>query len=42
MVLDVGMPETFTGGNTEGDLRDELADLPGVVYVRRCTFHTCD
>ncbi|MFF5975030.1 hypothetical protein ACFY7C_26340 [Streptomyces sp. NPDC012769] len=41
LILDVGMPETFTGGRTEGDLRDEIADLPGVVDVRRCTYHTC-
>lgn len=42
LFLDVDMPRNFTGGNTESDLKDEMADLPGVVDIRRCTFHTCD
>ncbi|MEV5970299.1 hypothetical protein [Streptomyces sp. NPDC051921] len=41
LILDVGIPETFTDGQTESDLREEIAELPGVVDVRRCTFHTC-
>ncbi|WP_148086916.1 hypothetical protein [Streptomyces sp. PanSC19] len=42
LILQVGMPDTFTDGRTEGALRDEIAGLPGVVDIRRCTFHTCD
>ncbi|MCX2181020.1 hypothetical protein KV205_10810 [Streptomyces sp. SKN60] len=41
LVVDVNMPETFTHGRTESDLRDEIADLPGVVHVYRCDFYAC-
>ncbi|MFF1963746.1 hypothetical protein ACFVW5_09040 [Streptomyces sp. NPDC058232] len=40
--LQVGIPESFTEGQSQDRLRKEIARLPGVVEVRLCTFHTCD
>ncbi|MEU8762431.1 hypothetical protein [Streptomyces sp. NPDC048659] len=41
LMLDVEMPRDFTGRDTEEGLRRGVTVLPGVVDVRRCTFHTC-
>ncbi|MFI1647331.1 hypothetical protein ACH4XT_10390 [Streptomyces avidinii] len=40
--LHVGMPERFQEGQSQGEPREEIDRLPGVVDVRLCTFHTCD
>ncbi|MFI9805775.1 hypothetical protein ACIHEJ_15655 [Streptomyces sp. NPDC052301] len=40
--LNVDMPESFPGGQSQDRLREEIDRLPGVVEVRLCTFYTCD
>ncbi|MFD9408105.1 hypothetical protein ACFWBN_13960 [Streptomyces sp. NPDC059989] len=39
--LHVGMPRSFAAGQSREALEEQIAQVPGVVEVRFCTFHTC-
>ncbi|MGW6981400.1 hypothetical protein ACWGE1_18425 [Streptomyces sp. NPDC054932] len=41
-VLDVKMPDTFAEGQSQDRLKEQILQLPEVVELRLCTFHTCD
>ncbi|MEV7519689.1 hypothetical protein [Streptomyces sp. NPDC091371] len=41
-LLTVGMPDTFPDGQSQEGLQEKIQQVPGVVAVRFCTFHTCN
>ncbi|MFC9816566.1 hypothetical protein ACFVJM_31405 [Streptomyces virginiae] len=41
-VLDVGIPDPFPDGRSRDGLKGQILQLPEVVDLRLCTFHTCD
>lgn len=41
-VLDVGIPDAFAEGQSQERLKEQILQLPEVVDLRLCTFHTCD
>ncbi|WP_329375967.1 hypothetical protein OG625_00965 [Streptomyces sp. NBC_01351] len=41
-VLTVGIPDAFAEGQSQDRLKEQILQLPEVVDLRFCTFHTCD